>query len=100
MPDAPDRRAPPGKVNAVIIDGMLVPDADSVRSMLWTLHQRIRKDAALAERYKSNPGEVLGQIGLCQALQKEVMRAEGFEIPEAVGCLAPPDTCLITVLPV
>lgn len=95
MTNGAETRSPPGQVNAVLINGMLVPDPDSVRSMLYTLHQRMRNDPALAERYRSNPGEVLGEIGICQDLRNEVLRAEGIEVPEGAFCTI---TCIISVI--
>ena len=94
MPNDPNTvKAPAGEVKAIPINGMLIPDADSVRSMLWTLQERMKTDAQLAARYKAEPGVVLGSLGICRELQLEIMKAEGIEVPEGEPCYAVQKTC-------
>jgi len=97
MPDDPNTaKAPTGEVKAVLVGGMLFPDADSVRSMLWTLQERMKTDAQLAARYQAEPGVVLGNLGICRELQLEIMKAEGIEVPEGEPCCWPPRSCIFT----
>jgi len=95
MPNDPNTvKAPAGEVKAIPINGMLIPDADSVRSMLWTLQERMKTDAQLAARYRAEPGIVLGNLGICRDLQLEIMKAEGIEIGEG----EPPRVCYVTCI--
>jgi len=81
---APAPLAPASEPRAIVFKGVLVPDADSVRSMLYTLGERMKTDTKLAEQFKKDPERVLGNIGLCADIQTEVLAAQGIEIPE--GC--------------
>src|SRR5262245_60146224 len=96
--EQPKPKTPPSEPKVLIVNGMLMPDADSVRSVLYTLHQKMKGDAALAQQYQADPRRVLGSIGLNADIQTEVMKLEGIPIPEGMPCSETcMRTCLITI---
>jgi hypothetical protein len=80
MPNA----VPNSEPKAQIANGTLIIDADSVRSILWTLQQNRLSDPDLDTSFKADPGKVLGQLGLSLEIQNEVLSGMGIAIPE--GC--------------
>lgn len=91
---------PTSEPKATIVNGVLIPDADSVRSMLWTLSQRMKTDTALAEAFRTDPLRVLGEMGLNTELQAEAAKSFGIEIPEGARCTwtCVISNCTITIL--
>jgi hypothetical protein len=83
---------PASEVKAVVVNGQLIPDANTVRSMLWTLSQTMKSNPELAELFRSDPLKVLGSLGLSAELQVEAAQSFGVEIPEG-SCVA---TCACT----
>jgi hypothetical protein len=64
---------------------MLIPDIDTVRSILFSLQQKMKTNAALAAAFQAEPAKVLGEVGLCVDLQFEVLKLLGIPIPEGCG---------------
>jgi len=91
--------APISAPKAIIVDGHLIPDAGTVRSMLFTLSQRLKSDPALEEKFKADPKGVLGEIGLSGDVQVEAAEYLGIEPSQIAGCaFTCARTCAITKL--
>jgi hypothetical protein len=76
---------PPSQPQARVINGVLIPDLDTLRSILFTLQQKMKTNAALATAFKADPARVLGEVGVCRDLQSEVLTLLGIPIPEGCG---------------
>jgi hypothetical protein len=86
---------PPSQPQARVINGMLIPDLDTVRSILFSLQQKMKTNAALAAAFQADPAKVLGEVGLCGDLQFEVLTLLGIPIPEGCG-FSCQDSCVGT----
>lgn len=95
--ELPDQtKLPASEPKAIIVNGTLIPDADSVRSILWTLTQQMKNNPDLADSFSEDPLKVLGSLGLNYELQIEAAQAFGVELAEggaAAECYA---TCACT----
>lgn len=81
------------RVKAQLVDGILVPDVQTVRNMMKVLKDNARQDPELAKRWKTNPRRVLGEMGLPRSIQNQLLREEGrrvlrtqFDISMESGC--------------
>jgi hypothetical protein len=83
---------PTSEPQSILVNGALVPDADTVRSMLWTLSQKMKDDPRLAEAFRTDPHRVLGEIGLNNEIQRQAIKDLGVELPE--GCVF--SDCVLT----
>jgi hypothetical protein len=84
-PDTQSLDLPPSQPQASVRNGALIPDLDTIRSILFTLQQKMKTDTRLAAAFQANPTKILGEVGLCLDVQVEVMKLLGIPIPEG-GC--------------
>jgi hypothetical protein len=74
-----------------IENGHLIPDVDTIRDILKKLGEDAQAEPALLNRIKRNPGEVLGERGLSEPIQHELLRERGSPGYEAecfpVSCI-------------
>jgi hypothetical protein len=73
--------------------GCLVPDVETIREILKKLGEDAKNDPALLDRIKRTPGSVLGERGLSEPIQDELLRERGSPGYEA-ACF--PITCVCT----
>ncbi|QEH31580.1 hypothetical protein OJF2_00450 [Aquisphaera giovannonii] len=69
-----------------VINGVIQPDAATIRTVLLELRRAMEQKPELAQRFQDDPGRVLGDIGLNREIQAEFMEEEGMEVPEGLDC--------------
>lgn len=81
------------EVKVQLIDGIIIPDLDTVRQMVSALKIRMEENPVLKSDFDRDPRGVLGSVGLSQDIQGEILKDDGNlnEIPE--GCAV---TCGMT----
>lgn len=84
---------------AAVVDGKLIPGRTLIRELINQLRAQIQSDPELGERYRNNPGEVLGDRGIVADLQNEILDEQGLPLPEAASrwCISTSSCCCETL---
>jgi hypothetical protein len=92
----PNVRPPASAPKAIVKRGVLGADAGSVRSILYTLGQKIKRDPKLARQFQDDPRKVLRDLGLNLDVQTEAIQSLGVELPEGCASTCAGMTCAVT----